>query len=324
LPQLASIRGVQSAAAVMGVPTIVRSNGGYAVEGGPTLEQMGVRSPQAIFTVATPGYFRTLGVPLVKGRDFNESDNGIAPLVTIVNEALARASFPGQNAIGRRIRTGYDGTVFMEIIAVAANVRSVDPAVPPQPQIFMPYEQHPLGATALTLVMRTEREPLQLSQAVVEKVRTVNGDVPIRISTMEATLEQAVSTPWFRTVLLGIFAVVALVLAMAGVYGVVAFMVSQRTSELGLRMALGARPLEIVKLTVLSGVRPTLVGVALGWAVSIALMRVVSSMLYATSARDPLVLAVVPAALVLSAIVASAAPAIRAGRVDPVVALRTE
>jgi putative ABC transport system permease protein len=324
LPQLASIRGVQSAAAVMGVPTIVRSNGGYAVEGGPTLEQMGVRSPQAIFTVATPGYFRTLGVPLVKGRDFNESDNGIAPLVTIVNEALARASFPGQNAIGRRIRTGYDGTVFMEIIAVAANVRSVDPAVPPQPQIFMPYEQHPLGATALTLVMRTEREPLQLSQAVVEKVRTVNGDVPIRISTMEATLEQAVSTPWFRTVLLGIFAAVALVLAMAGVYGVVAFMVSQRTSELGLRMALGARPLEIVKLTVLSGVRPTLVGVALGWAVSIALMRVVSSMLYATSARDPLVFAVVPAALVLSAIVASAAPAIRAGRVDPVVALRTE
>ena len=149
----------------------------------------------------------------------------------------------------------------MEIVGVVANVRAVDPALPPQPQLFMPFEQHPLGSTALTLVMRTGPDPLRLSPAVVEKVRAVNGDVPVRVSTMDATLEQAVSTPWFRTVLLGIFAAVALLLAMAGVYGVVSFMVSQRTSELGLRMALGAQPFEIVKLTVLSGLRPTLIGV---------------------------------------------------------------
>ena len=324
LPQLASIPGVQSAAAVMGVPTVVRSNGGYAIEGGRSFEQMGVRSPQAIFTVITPRYFATLGVPIVKGRDFAETDNDATPLVAIVNEALARAAFPGEDAIGRRIRSGYDGTGFMEIVGIAANVRAVDPALPPQPQLFMPFEQHPLGSTALTLVMRTGPDPLRLSPAVVAKVRAVNGDVPIRVSTMDATLDQAVSTPWFRTVLLGIFAAVALLLAMAGVYGVVSFMVSQRTGELGLRMALGAQPWEIVKLTVISGLRPTLAGVVLGWAVALVLARVVASMLYSTSARDPLIFAAVPAALILAAIAASAAPAIRAARLDPVVALRTE
>jgi putative ABC transport system permease protein len=324
LPQLASIPGVQATAAVMGVPTVPRSNGGYAIEGRMAFEQMGVRLPQAIFTVVTPNYFATLGVPIVKGRDFTEMDNETTPLVTVVNEALARAAFSGEDAIGQRIRTGYDGTGFMQIVGVVANVRSVDPALPPQPQIFMPFEQHPFGSTALTLVMRTGPDPLRLSPAVVEKVRSVNGDVPVRVSTMEATLERAVSAPWFRTVLLGIFAGVALLLAMAGVYGVVSFMVSQRTSELGLRMALGAQPLEIVRLTVASGVRPTVIGVGLGWIASLALARVVSSMLYATSVCDPLIFVAVPAALIIAAVIASAAPALRAGRVDPVVALRTE
>src|SRR4029453_2450532 len=263
LPQLASIPGVQATAAVMGVPTVPRSNGGYALEGRMAFEQMGVRLPQAIFTVVTPNYFATLGVPIVKGRDFTEMDNETTPLVTVENEGLARAAFSGEDEIGQRIRTGYDGTGFMQIVGVVANVRSVDPALPPQPQIFMPFEQHPFGSTALRLVMRTGPDPLRLSPAVVEKVRSVNGDVPVRVSTMEATLERAVSAPWFRTVLLGIFAGVALLLAMAGVYGVVSFMVSQRTSELGLRMALGAQPLEIVRLTVASGVRPTVIGVGL-------------------------------------------------------------
>ena len=271
LPQLAAIPGVLSAAAVMGLPTVVRSNGGYEIEGGMTFEQMGVRSPQAIFTVNTPGYFATLGIPMLKGRDFADTDGENAPLVVVVNEALARAAFPGQEAIGRRIRSGYDGTGFMAIVGVVADVRSVDPALPPQPQLFMPFQQHPLGSTSLTLVMRTAADPLLLSHAVVETVRALNGDVPVRVSTMDATLDQAVSTPWFRTVLLGIFASVALLLAMAGVYGVVSFTVSQRTSELGLRMALGAQPLEILKLTLLSGLRLTAVGVALGSIASLAL-----------------------------------------------------
>jgi putative ABC transport system permease protein len=309
----------------MGVPTRVRSNGGYAIEGGLTFEQMGMHSPQAIFTVATPAYFSTLGVPILKGRDFTDADNDSIPLVTVINEALARQSFPNGDAIGHRIRSGYDRTGFMTIVGVVANMRSSDPALPPTPQIFMPFQQHPLGSTALNLVLRTASpDPLTLAQAVSQKVRTLNGDVPVRVSTMDATIERAVSTPRFRTVLLGLFAAVALVLAMAGVYGIVSFSVSQRTSELGLRMALGAQPAEIVKLTVLSGVRLTIVGVAIGWIASLALAKVLSSMLFATSERDPLIFAVVPAVLVAVAALASMAPAIRASRVDPVIALRTE
>ena len=325
LPELAALPGVQSASAVMGVPTRSRSNGGYWIEGGPTFEQMGMRSPQAIFTVATPGYFATLGVPILKGRDFTDDDNDRAPLVAVINEALARQSFPNAEPLGHRIKSGYDLTDFMTVVGVVANVRSSDPAQAPKPQLFMPFQQHPLGSTSLSIVLRTASpDPLTVAQSVGQKVRSFNGDVPVRTSTMEATVGRAVSTPRFRTVLLGLFAGVALLLAMAGVYGVVSFTVSQRTSELGLRMALGAQPREIVGLTLASGLRLTAAGVAIGWVVSLALARVLSAMLFATSERDPLIFAAVPAALLAVAALASMAPALRAARVDPVVALRSE
>jgi predicted permease len=325
VPQLAAVPGVEAVAAVMGVPTRTRSNGGYATEGGPTFEQMGVRSPQAIFTVNTPGYFAALRVPILKGRDFTDADTDTAPLVAVINEALARQSFPNDDALGHRIRTGYDGTGFMTIVGVVANMRSSAPSEPPKPQIFMPFQQHPVGSTSLNLVVRTSfADPLALGPTITQKVRTLNSDVPVRISTMDATLERAMSTSRFQTLLLGLFATVALLLAMAGVYGLVSFTVSQRTSELGLRMALGAQPREIVALTLSSGLRLTLVGIAIGWVASFALARVIASMLFATSARDPLIFVGVPVLLLAVAGLASMAPAIRAARVDPVVALRTE
>ena len=324
LPQLAVLPGVQSVAAVMGVPTVVRSNGGYTIEGGPTFEQLGVRSPQATFTVATPGYFATLGVPVLKGRDFSDADTETAPLRAVINEALARTSFPNEDPIGHRIKSGLDGSGFMTVVGVVANVRAIDPSLPPQPQLYMPYQQHPLFSRSLSVVMRTSGEPLQLAQAVALTVRGLNGDVPVRVSTMEATLDLAVATPWFRTVLLGLFAGVALLLAMAGVYGLVSFTVSQRTSELGLRMALGAQPMAIVRLALMNGLRATLLGVAIGWIASLALARVLASMLFSTSARDPLIFVVVPVALVVIAALASLAPAVRAARVDPVIALRAD
>jgi len=325
MPQLAAVPGVEAVSAVMGVPTRPRSNGGYAIEGGPTFEQMGVRSPQAIFTVNTPGYFATLRVPIVKGRDFTDADTDTAPLVAIVNEALARQSFPNGDALGHRIGSGYDGTGFMTIVGIVANMRSSAPSEPPKPQIFMPFQQHPLGSTSLNVVVRTSlADPLALGPTISQKVRALNSDVPARISTMEATIDRAMSTSRFQKVLLGLFATVALLLAMAGVYGLVSFTVSQRTSELGLRMALGAQPREIVALTLASGLRLTLAGIAIGWLSSIALARVIASMLFATSAHDPLIFAAVPLLLLVVAALASMAPAVRAARVDPVVALRTE
>src|SRR6185436_3986836 len=240
--------------------------------------------------VNTPGYFATLRVPIVKGRDFTDADTDTAPLVAIVNEALARQSFPNGDALGHRIGSGYDGTGFMTIVGIVANMRSSAPSEPPKPQIFMPFQQHPLGSTSLNVVVRTSlADPLALGPTISQKVRALNSDVPARISTMEATIDRAMSTSRFQTVLLGLFATVALLLAMAGVYGLVSFTVSQRTSELGLRMALGAQPREIVALTLASGLRLTLAGIAIGWLSSIALARVIASMLFATSAHDPLI-----------------------------------
>jgi predicted permease len=324
LPRLAAVPGARSVAAAYGVPTQVRSNGGYAIEGGPPFAQMGVRSPQALFTVVTPGYFSTLDIAVKRGRDFSDRDTEDAPFVTIVNQALVRASFPDRDPIGRRLQCGLDSLELMTIVGVVADVRAGDPSLSPQPQIYMPFQQHPRYSTALTIVARTAADPWQLSQAAAQAVRALNPDVPIKITTMEAAIDDAVSAPRFRTILLGTFAGLALLLAMAGVYGVVSFSVSQRTSEMGLRMALGAQRSDIVRLTLANALRPTLAGVAAGSIASLALARIVSSMLFATDAHDPVIFIAVPASLLGVACVASMAPALKASRVDPATALRLE
>jgi putative ABC transport system permease protein len=329
MPQLGAIPGVESAAGTTSVPTQVRSNGGYVLEGGLTFEQMRTRSPQALFIAITPGYFRTMGVAL-RGRDFSDGDGDGAPLVAIVNEALARAAFPNQDPIGRRIQTGFDpvkgpdGTAFMTIVGVAADVRHTDPSIAPQPQIYMAFQQHPLPSTALTLVLRTAADPERVGTQTLQAVRRMNSDVPVKISTMDETLGAAVSAPRFRTILLTLFAALALVLATAGVYGIVAFSVSQRSGEMGLRMALGAPRAAIIRMTLASGLRLTSAGIVLGWVAAFALARVLSSVLYEVPAHDPLAFVVAPILLVVAACLASVSPALKAARVDPSVALRVD
>jgi ABC-type antimicrobial peptide transport system permease subunit len=174
------------------------------------------------------------------------------------------------------------------------------------------------------MVFRTSVDPLQVAAAAQQRIRGMNPDVPVKVSTMEEALGIAVSTPRFRTVLLGLFAALALLLAMAGVYGIVSFTVSQRTSEMGLRMALGAQRGEIVRLTLASGMKLTAIGVVVGWVAAFAAARVIETMLFEVSARDPIVFLVAPAMLLTVASLASMAPALRASRVDPSVALRVE
>jgi predicted permease len=330
LPGLAAIPGVRSVGAATAIPSVVRSNGGYVIEGGRTFEQMGINSPQALFTLASAGYFRTMEIPITRGRAFSDADEEAAPFVAVVNESLARRAFGDADPIGRRIATGYDGakgpdgTMFMTIVGVVRDVRANDPSLAPTPQIYMPYTQHPGPATALTIVVRTDGDPRQFSTAVLQKVRAASPDVPARITTMDEVLGTAVATPRFRTILLGLFAAVALVLAMAGVYGIVSFTVSQRTSEIGLRMALGAQRAEMIRMTLGSGVKLTAIGVAAGWVAALALTRVLASMLFQVPERDPIVFGVAPAILLAVACLASIAPAVRASRVDPSVALRVE
>jgi putative ABC transport system permease protein len=325
LPELRRIPGAISVAGVTSLPTAVRSNGGYWLEGGPGPDELGIRSPQAIFTVNTPDYFRTLGIPLRSGRDFSDADRRDAPLVAIVNESLARQAFPGEDPIGRRLRTGLDIPDFMTIVGVVGDVRTRGPARPAQAEIYMPYEQHPGPASSLVLVARTSGgDPISLADAMRQTIRLRNPDVPVRAESMETTMELASATPWFRAFLVGLFATVALLLALVGVYGVMACIVSYRVPEIGLRMALGARPQDVLWMILAQGGRLGALGMALGLALALAVSRALNGLLYGVTASDPLVLVTVVLGVSLALVGACYLPGRRALAVEPMKVLRGE
>ena len=325
LPRLGALPGVASVAGVRGLPgASMLSNGGYWIEGGPGPDTLGIRSPQADFAVVTPNYFHTMGVPLRLGRDFSAGDQYEAPFVAIVNEALARQSFPAGDAIGQRIQCGLDSPKFMTVVGVVGNVRNYDPSRPPLAEIYMPYQQHPLYGRALTLVARTAGEPMLASNGFRATIRAARSDVPVRIGTMDDTISDVVSTPRFRTLLVGLFAALAFVLAIAGVYGVMAYTIGRRTAEIGLRMALGAASGDILRMVMIMGLRLALIGIAVGCALAYAVAQLLRGMLFAVGPADPVVFGMVPLVLLLTAAAACAVPALRAARVDPMIALRTD
>jgi putative ABC transport system permease protein len=324
MSELRGLPGVVSAGAVTSLPTLVRSNGGYWIQGGPGPEVLGMKSPQALFTVVTPDYFRTLQVPVVRGRDFNDSDRIDAPFVAVINEQLAKDAFPDVDPIGRTLRTGLDSLEPMTIVGIVKDIRTSGPGRPVQAEIYMPYEQHQGPATALNIVIRTSADDsLALGATAARLIRTRNPEVPVRIETMEMTMAGATATPRFRTVLLVTFAVVALLLALAGVYGVMAYMVNQRVPEIGLRVALGASPVHVLRLVLRDGALLVGLGLLAGAALSIAASRFISGLLFGVTATDPLVFAAVSALVALAALGACRVPSRRALGVDPVDALRT-
>jgi putative ABC transport system permease protein len=325
LGELRSMPGVAAIGGVTSLPTLVRSNGGYWIEGGATMEQTGVRAPQALFNVVTPDYFRALRVAVTPGRDFNDGDRRGAPLVAIVNESLARAAFPGADPLGRRIQCGLDMLDFMTIVGVVADVRTDGPTAPAQPELFMPYEQHPGPATALNLVARTDVEnPLALAETMRRAIARRNPDVPVKPTTMTGTLASASAAPRFQTYLISVFGAVALLLAFFGVYGVMAYTVSQRLPELAVRVALGAAPEQIMHLVLASGARLAAAGLVLGLALALAFGRLLEQMLFGVTSRDPFVLTAVVAVVAAAALAACYVPGRRAVRVDPMSALRAE
>ncbi len=325
LSEVRTLPGAAAAGATTALPTVTRSNGGYSIEGRTSYDQLGVRLPSALFIVSTPEYFRTLQIPLKSGRDFTDSDTDDAPLVTIVNEALVRQSFPNEDPLGRRIRCGLDRPEFMTIVGVVADVHTQGPARPAQPELYMPYQQHPGPATALNLAVRTDAaNPLVLGDTIARIIRQRNADVPVKTTTMTGTLETAAATPRFRTTLLSAFAAVALLLALAGVYGVMAYAVSQRLPELGVRVALGASPRSIMSLILGQGARLAAAGLALGLALSMLAGRLLEGLLFNVAPRDPMMLALVSTTVAIAMLAACYIPGRRAVRVDPMIALRAE
>ncbi|MDQ3421314.1 MAG: ABC transporter permease [Acidobacteriota bacterium] len=325
---LADVRrtpGVESVAGVRSIPSRVRSTGAYSIEGAGSFETAPAGAAQAVLNVVTPGYFETLRVPLRRGRDFASQDRKAAPMVAIVNEALVRQSFPGEDPIGRRIQCGLDTLDYMTIVGIAADVRTGGPASPLQPEIFMPVEQHPGPSTSLNIVVRAAMEdPMSLVETIRRKVTALNPDVPIKASTMEGTLGEATGAQRFQTFLLGTFAAIALLLALAGVYGVMSYTVSQRVPELGVRIALGATPRNILGLIVAQGARLALIGLALGIGLALLSGRLLDGLLFGVTARDPWSLFAVSVLVAVATLAACYIPGRRAVRVDPMTALRAD
>jgi putative ABC transport system permease protein len=321
LADLATLPGVSALGGTRNTPGSAFSEGTYFID---HKGKISPATPQAVFSVVTPGALAALGIPLKRGRDFNASDAYDAPFTAVINEALARKSFPGQDPIGRMIYCGLDSQKFMRIVGVVGDVRQYGPAVEPWPEIVMPYEQHPETATGLSIVVRTSAAAGALWGPIQQMVRARSAEVPVKFTSMPDLLAENTAAPRFRTLLLGIFAAIAVCLAMAGVYGVVAYTVGQRASEIGLRVALGARSSDILRLILQQGIVLTGIGLAAGLAAAVAATRLVSSMLFEVKASDPATYAGVAALIGIVSLAASYIPARRAAQVDPAVALRRD
>ncbi|MBC7925088.1 MAG: ABC transporter permease, partial [Bryobacteraceae bacterium] len=324
LPQLRTVPGVEAAAGIMGLPAGKKgSNGSYIVEGRAAAGSQS-QQPYAGFNVTTPQYFLAMETPMLRGRDFEDRDTYDSPGVAIVNRSFVLREFPKGDAIGKRIRCGLDRDIWMTIVGVVGDVRHDNPARDPGPQIYMPYLQHPWHSDELDVVIRASTDANSVVLAARKIASSVNPDVSLSFSTMHAILATSVSTPRFRSVLMLTFAGLAALLAMAGVYGVMAYAVSQRVSEMGLRLALGASRGDLIRLVLHQSLRIAAVGLLLGVGLAMVSSRLLQSMLYKVEPLDITTYALAAFVIACMAILAALLPSLRAAGVDPVQALRAE
>ena len=318
-----ALPGVESAGAVLSLPlggdtfNVGRS---FIREGRPMTPE---ESANASYLVATPDYFRTLAIPLVAGRAFTEQDTEQSPMVVIVNETMARKYWPGESPVGKRITIWRDEKFAREVVGVVGDTRAALDT-PPGAQMYVPFAQD-AGWGSMTMVVRTTVEPSSLAGAVRGEIHALDKTLPVyNVRTMNEVAAASVAPRRAAMLLLTAFAAVALLLAVLGIYGVTAYYVTQRTHEIGIRMALGAQTRDVLRLVVGQGIRLTLVGLALGIACAFALTRVMASLLYGVKPTDPATFTGGALLLALVALVACYLPARRATKVDPMVALRYE
>lgn len=323
LSQIARLPGVVAAGATMAPPGSIDSSGGYFIDRLPANPDW-THAPDVVLSIVAPGTFAALGIPMKSGRDFSESDAAGRPLVAVVNEALVRKSFPRQNPLGRKIFCSFDTLEGMTIVGVVGDVRQLGPEREPMPECYMTYGQHAFNGLTLSIIARTTGDPAKLSENLRRLARERATDVPMRFTTMEAMLSDHLAAPRFRTLLIGVFASLALCLAIAGVYGVVAYAVSQRSNEVGVRIALGATTGSVVGLVLRQGLVLAGIGLGLGLAASVAGTRLLGSMLFQVRPNDPWIYIAVSVMVGLVTLAAGYIPASRAAKIDPVAALRQE
>jgi len=323
--RLAAIPGVETVGAINTLPLEKGPTTAFWVEGRPQLPRD--QWSRVNYRNVTPDYFRALSIKVVEGRGFEERDNASAPLAVLINQATAERDFAGENPVGRRINLGgrdsNNQPIWFEIVGVVSDVRSIELNTEPAPEIYTAASQDTF--TNMSFVLRTAIEPAGLTSAVRQAVQSVDKAQPVSdVRTMERIVSDAVTQPRFNLALLAVFSGIALILSAAGIYGVTSYTVSQRTHEIGIRMALGARARDVLKMVLGQGLRLIAVGIISGLIASFLLTRFLSSLLFGISATDTFTFAIVALILTGVALVACFVPARRAAKVDPMVALRYE
>jgi predicted permease len=334
--ELGAMPGVEAVSAINHLPLAGDVWGTRLTLEGRPLPPAG-QEPAATFRVCRPDYFRTMGIPLLEGRDFTAGDTPDAPGVVMINERFAREQWPDGNAIGARItlddpRDAENQPKWLSVVGIVEDVKQDSWMGAPSNEIYLPFHQDEVfyagtspHNSSMTLVIRTTSRPELLAAAVRARVGAIDPGIPVsRVVTMEQVVADVLWQPRFNLQLVGLFAALALVLAALGLYGVMAYSVMQRTQEIGLRLALGAQPRDVLKLVVGQGMRLALVGLAVGLLAAAAFTTLMSQLLFEVQSADPLTFIAVSAVMALVALLACWIPARRAARVDPNVALRYE
>ena len=322
LDRLRELPGVTRAGAM----TLLSSRGHpYVADGLPPVSRDA--APQAVYRVASPDYLPTIGIPLVRGRQFTAADGPDAPAVAIVNQTLARTVWPNADPVGRRVQLlAPQADRWVTIVGVAGDVReSLDPRFPlrlePEPTIYRPTTQEAIGG--MSFVLRTAQDPLALAAAVRREIATIDATIPVlMLQSLQQHLNESIATPRFHARLLAAFAALALLLAAVGVYGAISYSVYQRKHEIGIRVAIGASSADVVRATVGEGLVLALIGVGVGILGAFGAVRLIASSLYGVGPTEPLVFLFVSVVLVIVATTASYLPARRAAAIDPLIALR--
>ncbi|HEV2828799.1 MAG TPA: ABC transporter permease [Pyrinomonadaceae bacterium] len=325
IQRASDIPGVQAVGAINTLPLDKGPFAGFRIEGRPpqTIDKW----PGANYRTVSTDYFRTMNIPLVQGRAFTDRDTETAPLVIIINEALARRDFPNENPLGKKIGLGNNDAkgqpVWWEIVGVAADVRSIELREPPMPEFYLSALQD--SFRNMFVVVRTSVEPTSVAASVRQIAAEVDKSAAVSdVKTMETIVNEAVTQPRFNFFLLGLFSGIALLLSAAGIYGVTAYSVTQRTHEFGIRMALGAQVGDVLRMILKQGMLLISIGIAVGLVASFALTRLLRTLLYGVSVTDPGTFVVITLLLMFVALLACYLPARRATKVDPLTALRYE